>query len=123
MEGTLLRLWEYLKHSKGRLILVVLIVLLTTALNIAGPYLMKIALDEHIAGGVDLPALFRILGLMAAAYLSAALMTLIQQWIMIGISQKAIKDLRNDVFRKFQELDYPLLRHPLPGRADEPSDQ
>ena len=104
VRGTLFRLWGYLKRSRRLLTLVILIVLVTTALNIAGPYLMKIALDEYISGGVNLPALVRILGLMGVFYLTAALLTMVQQWIMIGISQKAIKDLRNDVFGKFQDL-------------------
>jgi ATP-binding cassette, subfamily B, multidrug efflux pump len=103
-KGTLIRLWDYLKHQKRSLTLVIATVFLTTSLNIAGPYLMKVALDNHIAKGVNFPALLQILCWMGAVYFAAALLTLLQQRIMIGLSQKAIKNLRNDVFQKFQEL-------------------
>ncbi|MDC7220274.1 MAG: ABC transporter ATP-binding protein [Spirochaetales bacterium] len=103
-KGTLARLWTYLRHQKIGLALVFLTVFITTALNIAGPYLMKIALDSHISEGVHFSALLRILVAMAIVYALASLLTLIQQHIMIGLSQRAIRALRRDVFQKFQEL-------------------
>lgn len=105
IRGTMGRLAAYLGRHKSRLLLVILMVIITTGLNILGPYLMKVAIDSHIkASGVDFPALARLLGLMAAAYVGASLFTLFQQWIMVGISQEIIRELRDDVFAKFQQL-------------------
>ena len=104
IRGTLIRLWKYLEKSRRGLLFAAFIVLIITALNVTGPYLMKIALDEYITGGVNFPALARILILMSLTYFGAAMLTVLQQKIIIGISQKAVKDLRKDVFQKFQEL-------------------
>lgn len=103
-KATLLKLWGYLKSQKAGLILVVFIVLITTALNIAGPYLMKYAIDNFITGTINLPGLAKVLLAMLAIYFAASGFTLLQQWIMIAVSQKVIKNLRRDVFHKFQTL-------------------
>lgn len=106
--GTLIRLWSYLRTQKAQLTLVISCVLLTTGLNIVGPYLMKIALDEYIApgagGGIDFGPLAVLLLVMGAIHFAAAGTTLLQQWIMVNVSQRAVRRLRSDVFTKFQEL-------------------
>ncbi len=104
IKGTLKRLWEYLKQNRRALLSASGIVLVVTALNITGPYLMKIALDDYIAGEVDFPSLGHLLILMVLIYSAAAILTLVQQKMIIQISQKAVKNLRNDVFQKFQDL-------------------
>lgn len=103
-KGTLKNLWAYLKADKKGILLVFFIVFITTALNITGPYLMKFAIDNYIITGINLPGLAKILLAMGITYLLAAGFTFLQQWIMIGIAQKAIKALRRDVFHKFQTL-------------------
>jgi ATP-binding cassette subfamily B protein len=102
--GTLKKLWVYLKADTLGILLVLCIVLLTTALNIAGPYLMKYAIDHYITTGINLSGLAGILLAMVVIYSFAALFTFVQQWIMIAVSQKAIKALRRDIFHKFQTL-------------------
>ena len=102
--GTLVKLYGYLKAQKQELSAVIILVLITTVLNIAGPYLMKYAIDNYIIGGVNTSGLFRILFIMAAVQLAAAGFTLVQQWIMISVSQKAVKNLRKDIFSKYQNL-------------------
>ena len=101
---TLKKLYGYLRAQKYELTLVLIFVLITTALNIAGPYLMKFAIDNYIISGVQPKGLLRILLIMAAVYLTAAAFTLLQQWIMISVSQKAVKSMRKDVFKKYQSL-------------------
>ena len=65
---------------------------------------MKFAIDNYIISGVQPKGLLRILLIMAAVYLTAAAFTLLQQWIMISVSQKAVKSMRKDVFKKYQSL-------------------
>lgn len=103
-QATLKKLWGYLKDQKLGLIFVICIVLITTALNIAGPYLMKFAIDNYIVKELNLSGLASVLTAMGIIYFAAAGFTLLQQWIMISVSQKAIKALRQDVFHKFQTL-------------------
>lgn len=102
--GTINKLWGYLKKQKLGLILVIFIVLITTSLNIAGPYLLKYAIDNYLIGQINFPGLAKILGAMIVIHFAAAGFSLAQQWIMIAVSQKAVKNLRNDVFHKFQTL-------------------
>lgn len=102
--GTLKKLWGYLKADKKGIFLVCFIVLITTALSTAGPYFMKFAIDNYLTNGINLQGLAKVLLAMGIIYLFAAGFTFIQQWIMIGVSQKAIKALRSDVFHKFQTL-------------------
>lgn len=101
--GTLKRLWSYLGIYKLSLIAVIIIVCVTTALTLMGPYLIGYAIDHFIVT-VDLEGLARVIGLMIVIYLLSALTTWLQNYIMIGISQKAIREIRNDMFEKFQSL-------------------
>jgi len=84
--------------------LVIFIVLITTILNIAGPYLLKYAIDNYLIGQVNFAGLAKVLIVMIIIHFAAAGFTLIQQWIMIAVSQRSIKNLRKDVFHKFQTL-------------------
>ena len=101
---TLKKLYKYLKAQNAELSLVFIFVLITTALTIAGPYLMKFAIDNYIIGGINPEGLFKILIIMAAVHITAALFTLCQQWLMISVSQKSIKEMRKDIFKKYQSL-------------------
>ncbi len=103
-KATLKKLWEYLRSQKIGMLLVVCIVMITTALNIAGPYLMKYGIDHYIIESLNFPRLATLLLMMIGIYLAASGFTFLQQWIMIAIAQKAIKNLRNDIFHKFQTL-------------------
>ena len=57
--GTLRRLWTYLRSQTWALVGVVLLVALTSALDLLGPYLTSLAIDTAILKG-DLPMLARL---------------------------------------------------------------
>lgn len=101
--ATLRRLWAYLRRQKIGLAVVLLLVALTTALSIAGPYLMGRAIDQYIIPG-DLPGLARIVLLMAAIYAAAAFSTWLQIYIMAAVAQRTVRDIRRDLFAKLQTL-------------------
>ncbi|MBF9017700.1 MULTISPECIES: ABC transporter ATP-binding protein [unclassified Oceanispirochaeta] len=101
---TILRLWAYLKAFKFQLTLTLGLVLISTILNIINPYLMKIALDDYIISSYNRPALLHLVMIMIAIYLIASVISLFQQWMMVTVTQKAIRNLRADVFRQFQNL-------------------
>ena len=101
--GTLLRLWGYLKHQKWTLVGVVCLVLLTTILNVLGPYLMGVAIDQFIIEG-DLTGLARIALTMLGVYVVASLGIWLQETVMAGVAQRTVRDLRNDLFAKLQTL-------------------
>ncbi|MCE1195209.1 ABC transporter ATP-binding protein/permease [bacterium] len=99
----LARLLPYLAPYKGRFGLVVLFVLLFSALGLAGPYLMGVAIDRCI-GGKDLPGLLNTVLLMLAAYLSSNAFQLAANWLIARVSQDALKTLRGDLFAHLQTL-------------------
>ncbi len=101
--ATLLRLWGYLRRQRWALVATVLLVLLTSALSLVTPYLMGRAIDLYITRG-DLPGLARLAGLMLAAQAVAALGTWLEGYIMAGVAQRAVRDLREDLFAKLQTL-------------------
>jgi ATP-binding cassette subfamily B multidrug efflux pump len=102
-QGTVRRLWGYLKQQKLGLLSVILLVAATTGFGLLGPYLMGKAIDEIIIAG-DLPGLARIAVLMIGAYLITSLTTWLQIYVMAGVSQRTVRDIRNDLFAKLQTL-------------------
>ncbi len=101
--GTIRRLWGYLKHQRNALILTAAMVVVTTALNVLGPYLLGLAIDKYVLTH-DLPGLAWICLLMLAAYALNALLTWLQSYVMAGAAQRTIRDLRADLFKKLQSL-------------------
>ncbi len=102
-QGTVRRLWGYLKQQKLGLVSVILLVAATTGFGLLGPYLMGKAIDETIIAG-DLPGLARIAVLMIGVYLITSLTTWLQIYVMAGVSQRTVRDIRNDLFAKLQTL-------------------
>ena len=110
--GTLLRLWGYLERQRWALIATALLVMLTSVLNLLGPYLMGKAIDLYISRG-DLHGLARLVGLMLAAYLVAAAGTWLQAYIVAAVAQRAVRDLRRDLFANLQTLSLRFFdQHP-----------
>lgn len=99
----LARLLPYLAPYKGQFGLVVLFVLLFSALSLAGPYLMGVAIDRCI-GGKDLPGLLKTVLLMLAAYLASNAFQIAANWLIARVSQDALKTLRGDLFAHLQTL-------------------
>jgi ATP-binding cassette subfamily B protein len=98
-----LRLLEYLMPFKGSLILVLSFVLIYTLLGLIGPYLMGIAIDRFISSK-DLAGLVRISILMLVIYLFSNAFQIVSNWIMARVSQRALKQMRRDLFQHLQTL-------------------
>jgi ATP-binding cassette subfamily B protein len=80
-----------------------LLVAASSGMGLFGPYLTGRAIDEYIRPG-DLPGLARLCALMIAAYLATAPSIWLQRYVMVGASQRAIQEIRNDLFAKLQTL-------------------
>ncbi len=102
-KGTLRRLWAYLQRQKWVLIATVGLVLVTSLVDLIGPYLMGLAIDTYISKA-DLPGLARLLGWMGLSYVVAAGGTWLQTYLMVGVAQRAVRDIRADLFGKLQTL-------------------
>ncbi len=108
----LIRLLPYLKPFTLPLVLVLFSVVVYTLLGLAGPFLMGLAIDKFI-GGKDVPGLVRTALWMLAVYLGHNLVQIGSNWVMADISQRALKNLRRDLFRHIQKLPLSFFdRHP-----------
>jgi len=96
-------LLRYLGPFKAAMLGVFALVLVYTVLGLMGPYLMGRAIDQFIstkkAAGLAGIAL-----VMLAAYLLGNLFTAVANWVMARISQRALKQMRKDLFAHLQVL-------------------
>jgi ATP-binding cassette subfamily B protein len=101
--STMKRLVPYLSHFKVGMILVLTFVLIYTVLGLLGPYLMGVAIDRFISTK-DIYGLAGIALLMLAAFILNNLFQAIANWIMAEISQRALKQIRLELFGHLQTL-------------------
>ena len=97
------RLAAYLRPFALTLLLVFALIVLTTVLNILGPYLMGQAIDLYISAG-DIAGLGRTALWMLLAYLLAGGFQAATNLIMARVSQQALKQVRSDLFQHLQAL-------------------
>jgi ATP-binding cassette subfamily B multidrug efflux pump len=101
--GAVLRLFKYLLPYKTQLIWILLMVLVYTILGLIGPYLTGVAIDRFIASK-DAAGLARIALLMLVVYVANSGIQTWSNWIMARIAQKALQELRRDLFEHIQKL-------------------
>ncbi|MEC0710210.1 ABC transporter ATP-binding protein [Bacillus haynesii] len=106
---TLLRLARYLKPRTFQLVLVVFAAILATLFNIISPKLLGDATSSLFASftegtGVQFGFLGRITMILAGLYLLSALFTFLQHYLMAGVAQKTIYEMRQEVNEKLTRL-------------------
>ncbi len=99
----LLRLLPYLKPFTLPLAGVMVCVVFFTLLGLAGPYLMGVAIDRFINGN-DPQGLLRIALLMLLIYFLYNVFHAIAAWVMARVSQRALRNVRRDLFEHLQGL-------------------
>jgi len=103
VRGTLIRLAGYLRPFAGVLSVVILLVIVATGFAVVGPYLTGQAIDRSIIGR-DAAGLVRIVLLMVGVYVARWLTEAVQNYLMAGVAQKALRNLRRDLFEHLQTL-------------------
>jgi len=96
-------LLRFLLPFKTGMLIVFGLVLIYTVLGLIGPYLMGRAIDQFITVK-KIAGLATIALLMLAVYLLNNLFQAIANWVMAGISQRALKQMRKDLFTHLQTL-------------------
>jgi ATP-binding cassette, subfamily B, multidrug efflux pump len=99
----LLRLLPYLRPFRRQLILVFMLVAVYTGLGLVGPFLLGVAIDQYIVPG-DLTGLGNLALIMLGTYLLFNLFQAAANWIMARVSQRALKQVRRDLFGHMQTL-------------------
>ncbi len=103
VRGVLRRLLGYLRPYRGTLIAVFVLVAVSTLLDLLGPFFNGVAIDRFIAGS-DLPGLLTIVLLMLATYIVTWILRVILARLMVGMVQKLMLTLRQQLFGHLQTL-------------------
>ena len=99
----ILRLLAFVKPHWRQMMLAFVMMLISTALGLATPYLVKVAIDQHIAQG-DLAGLDRVALLTAAAFVGLFCASAVQQYTLSSTGQRVLATLREHLFRHLQAL-------------------
>ncbi|KKB39662.1 Lipid A export ATP-binding/permease protein MsbA [Bacillus thermotolerans] len=102
-KGTIKRIWTYMEKQRAALIASITFVVISTLLGLLGPYMIGVIIDEHILPK-DISGTFKFLIVLAAVYLAAAVFTWLQTFMMVRVSLRTIRTLRQDLFDKLQTL-------------------
>jgi ABC-type multidrug transport system fused ATPase/permease subunit len=102
------RLLVYLRPFWRRMTLAFALMLVESALTLAVPYLLKVAIDQHIAQG-DGRGLNQVALLIAGAFLGVYLAASGRRYLLSWVGQRLLATLRGDLFRHLQAL--PLGYH------------
>jgi ATP-binding cassette subfamily B protein len=114
-KATFRRLLRYLRPRRRALIGVFLAAILSTVFMIAGPKIMGTAITELFEGAyakfqgvpgaaIDFTKIGQIMLWLAGLYVVSSLFNYLQQYLMSGIAQKTVYDLREDVKHKLERL-------------------
>jgi ATP-binding cassette, subfamily B, multidrug efflux pump len=119
VRNALRRTWAYFRGERGRIILVFAFILVDASFGMAGPYLIGRGVDAIAAlagapaspiatafGTLALPLRALALAVVAllAAYGGGALLQAAEGWVMAGISQRMVRNIREGLFDKMQRL-------------------
>jgi ATP-binding cassette subfamily B protein len=109
------RLLGYVRPYRPQVVLSIVLLLLTSASGLAGPYLVRIAIDEHIAprrlAGLDL-----VIGAYVTALAAAFLFRYAQAYVMQWVGQQAMYNLRMELFSHLQRLSVAFYTRQPVGR-------
>jgi ATP-binding cassette subfamily B multidrug efflux pump len=101
--GTLKRIWMYLTYSKGKLSIVLLMVVLSSSMALLGPFMVGKAIDRYIIDLQSNGILFTLLWL-AGVYVTHSVSIWIQNTVMIEVAQRTVYKMRTELFRHLHQL-------------------
>src|SRR3990167_5276262 len=97
------RLLRYVRSYTGAVVGSILLLLAVSGLQILQPYVLKIAVDEHLGKGL-LEGLAWIALIYLALLVAESVAHFIQRYVMQRTGQQIMFDLRTTVFRRFGRL-------------------
>lgn len=114
-KGSFKRLLTYLRPRRWRLLTVLLLAVFSTVFGIFSPIILGEATTSLFAGvtgrisgtpgaGVDYAYILQILYTLGALYLGSVIFSYAQQYIMAGVAQETVYDMRQEVSRKLSRL-------------------
>lgn len=103
MGATLKRIWHYVDEQRLLLLVVLAMVILSSALQLLGPYLIGRLIDDYIVPK-ELKGILTILCVLAISYVLLSVALFLQNYWMIDIAQQTVYRMRTDLFEQFQKL-------------------
>jgi ATP-binding cassette, subfamily B, multidrug efflux pump len=97
------RLWQFILPYKRLFLISMLLLPLQQALGLAQPYLMKIGIDQYIAGK-DLWGLQSVMLLFLGALIGETLAIFAHYYLSMVVAQRCLADLRVAIFSHVQKL-------------------
>lgn len=101
--ATLTRVWHYVKQQRIGLYFSIFLVIASTFLSLAGPYMIGHIIDDYIIKK-DIDGTIRLGILLAVIFTVASILTWLQTYVMIHVAMKTIRTLRLELFQKLQTL-------------------
>lgn len=103
---TLKRLWFYIGKERNTLLVILLFIVVETLLTLLGPYLIGVSIDSmsSSSGAVNFGTLELMVILLIFVYIASGILTFFQGWLMAGVSQQIVTNLRRTLFTKLQDL-------------------
>ncbi|OCT16185.1 multidrug ABC transporter ATP-binding protein [Paenibacillus pectinilyticus] len=101
--ATLLRTWGYLRRQRAGLFTVTALTILGSGLALLGPYLIGVAIDEYIIPR-DRSGLIGLCLLLLGCYLFSGVASWVQSYMMAGVAQRTVWEMRQDLFRHLHKL-------------------
>ncbi len=98
------RLLRYLRPYRWQVAGAIVLLIAWSFLQIVGPWLTQIALDEAIPAG-DTSLLARLAAVFLATHVAAFFLLYIQTVLTTWLGQRVMYDLRTEIFEKLQRLD------------------
>lgn len=118
-KGTLRRLLNYLKPQRTKFIIVFIFAILSTVFSILGPKIMGKAITKVAEGfgakmlalqmhkpvpQLDFSYIGQIVLILLGLYLISAVFSYLQQYIMAGVAQRTVYNMRKEVYDKLSRL-------------------
>ncbi|MCM3317287.1 ABC transporter ATP-binding protein/permease [Rummeliibacillus stabekisii] len=106
--NTTQRLWQYALLYKKTLLIGLILLAIAVAADLAGPFVAKKIIDDHIAKSVTNGLEFKPIAVLLAVFFGLAVTTAIfryGQYIMLQVgANRIIQKMRNDVYKHIQTL-------------------
>ena len=97
------RMLTFLKPYWGRMVLAFFLMLLSSGLTLLTPYLVKVAIDQHIAAR-DTPGLIQISIFTGLAFLGQYVAAAGQRYLLGWVGQRVLTNMRDQLFVHLQRL-------------------
>lgn len=100
---TLGRIWRIVDEQRGLLVLVFIMVIASSVLSLAGPFLIGRIIDHYVVPG-EFGGMAQVIGALIVVYILLSIALFLQSYWMIGIAQSTIYRMRTGVFSKLLHL-------------------